>query len=256
MNGQILAIANQKGGVGKTTTAVSLGAALSTLGRKVLVVDLDPHANASVHLSVFPEKVGRSSWDLFQNEEGEGTEELRGAIIHDERTGMDLLPGHMKLSELEMDFRERPGRGLLLQKALPPVAKGYDHVLLDCPPHMGLIMVNALVASDMLLIPIQTDFLALHGVKLLFDTMRVLSKLMGNQLPFKALPTMVDIRTSATRRVLSILQRNLQGRLFSTAIGLDTKFREASARGSSIFQVDPNARGARQYLQLAREILN
>ena len=250
-SGQVLAIANQKGGVGKTTTAVTLGAALRRLGKRVLVVDLDPHANASIHLAVFPDPARRSSYELFLPQ----VQDPQGAVLRDERTGLDILPGHIRLSELDVDLKGQAGKGLLLRNSLAGLRRNYDHVLLDCPPHVGIIMVNALVAADELLIPIQTDFLALHGVKLLFDTMRVLNKVQSKPIRYRALPTMCDMRTSASRRVLSILRERLGSRMYETVIGMDTKFREASARGSVIFNVDPVSRGALQYTRLAQEVV-
>ncbi len=250
---RILAVANQKGGVGKTTTALSLGAALSRRGRRVLVMDLDPHNCASAHLGLFPENVSRSALDLFLAAGVEAASFMDTVVA--EQSGFDFVPGHSRLSELDVDLRDRPRKGIILKEALAVVSDRYDFAILDCPPHMGVLLANALVASDLLVIPIQTDFLALHGLRLIFDSIRTLNRVLPRPLAFMALATMFDRRAGACVRVLNLLRRKLGTRIFSTVIGLDTKFREASADGKVIFEVAPDSRGAREYLQLADEIL-
>lgn len=249
----ILPIANQKGGVGKTTTALSLGAALVRLRKKVLVVDLDPHACASIHMAFFPEKLKHTVLDLF-TANGDSREVWDKIILPEKTSGFDFVPSHIRLSELEVDLKDQPGKGLILRKALEDIRQDYDYIILDCPPHVGIILVNALVAGDLLVIPIQTDFLALHGVRLIFDTMRTLGKALRRPIKFRALATMYDQRASACRRVLDILRSRMPDRLFGTIISHDTKFREASAQGKVIFDIDPKCSGAKQYLQLAKEI--
>ncbi|MFZ5811787.1 MAG: ParA family protein [Thermodesulfobacteriota bacterium] len=246
-------MANQKGGVGKTTTALSLGAALSRRGKRVLVMDLDPHNCASAHLGLFPENVSRSALDLFLAD-GVDAACFMGTVVAG-RSGFDFVPGHSRLSELDVDLRDRPRKGIILKEALTVVSDRYDFAILDCPPHMGVLLANALVASDLLVIPIQTDFLALHGLRLIFDSIRTLNRVLPRPLAFMALATMFDRRAGACVRVLNLLRRKLGTRIFSTVIGLDTKFREASADGKVIFEVAPDSRGAREYLQLADEIL-
>lgn len=251
---RILAVANQKGGVGKTTTALSLGAALSRRGKRVLVMDLDPHNCASAHLGLFPENVSRSALDLFLANEVDAAC-FMATVAEAGQSGFDFVPGHSRLSELDVDLRDRPRKGIILKEALASVSDRYDFAILDCPPHMGVLLANALVASDLLVIPIQTDFLALHGLRLIFDSIRTLNRVLPRPLVFMALATMFDRRAGACVRVLNLLRRKLGTRIFSTVIGLDTKFREASADGKVIFEVAPDSRGAREYLQLADEIL-
>jgi chromosome partitioning protein len=240
--------------VGKTTTALSLGAALSRRGRRVLVMDLDPHNCASAHLGLFPENVSRSVLDLFLAP-GVDREAFLATVVRAGGAGFDFVAGHSRLSELDVDLRERPRKGVNLTQALATVADRYDFAILDCPPHMGVLLANAMVASDLLIIPIQTDFLALHGLRLIFDSIRTLNRVLPRPLAFMALATMYDRRAGACVRVLNLLRRKLGARLFSTVIGLDTKFREASADGKVIFEVAPDSRGAREYLQLADEML-
>ena len=255
MQARVVAIANQKGGVGKTTTTLTLGAALARLGKRVLVMDLDPHANASVHLSQFPEMLEATAYDLFQAEKAHA--ELWGRILKPGMpAGFDFVPGHIRLSELEVDLRDRQGKGLILSQALDELKDRYDYVLVDCPPHVGILLVNAMVASDVVLIPIQTDFLALYGIRLLFDTIRLVNRVLPRPVKYLALPTMYDQRTAACRRILRLMRDKLGDKVLETVIHFDTKFRESSAGGKVIYEIDPKARGAVEYLQLAKEIMS
>ena len=179
MNAKILAVANQKGGVGKTTTSLNLGGALARQGKKVLLLDLDPHACATLNARIYPEDMGLSLHDIFLARE-EDWPVLWPQVTHvDALEGMDVAPGNIRLSELEVDFRERRGKGGVLARSLAEQRRNYDFIVLDCPPHVGILLVNALVAADLLIIPIQTDFLALHGLKLLFDTLHTLRRALG-----------------------------------------------------------------------------
>jgi chromosome partitioning protein len=254
LSARVIAIANQKGGVGKTTTTLNLAAALARLNRRVLVMDLDPHANASVHLSFFPETLDATAYDLFQANEVDAA--LFERIL---KTGLpggfDFVPGHIRLSELEVDLKERKNKGLILSGALELVRERYDFVLVDCPPHVGILLVNAIVAANLVLIPIQTDFLALYGIRLLFDTIRLLNRVLPEPVRYRALGTMFDQRTAACRRILRLMRDKLGERVFESVIHFDTKFRESSAGGKVVFEVDPKCRGALEYMQLAREIL-
>lgn len=257
MTTQIVAVANQKGGVGKTTTSLSLGAALARMGKKTLVIDLDPHACASIHLAYYPENLDHTVLDVFYAEEGDEGK-LWDKIIHSSQDPafFDFAAASIRLSELEMDLKSRPGRGGILTKAIAPLRERYDFIVLDCPPHVGVLLVNALVASDLVIIPIQTDFLALHGLRLIFDTIRTLNRVLDAPINFRALPTMFDRRASACRRVLNLLRKKLGPKMFETVINLDTNFREASAKGKVIYEIDPNSRGAVEYSLLAKEIAN
>ncbi len=252
---QIIAVANQKGGVGKTTTSLSLGAALAREGHKTLVMDMDPHACASIHLAYYPENLDHTVLDIFYGDKAEYPA-LWEKIVHvsQEANFFDFAPAHIRLSELEMDLKSRQGRGAILTEALAPLKERYEYIVIDCPPHVGVLLVNALVSSDLVIIPIQTDFLALHGLRLIFDTIRTLNRVMPRPINFRALPTMFDRRASACRRVLNLLRKKLGPRLFETVINLDTNFREASAKGKVIYEIDPNSRGAVEYSLLAKEI--
>lgn len=255
MEAKILAVANQKGGVGKTTTAINLGSALARLGKEVLVVDLDPHACASLHLRLYPEEQTANLYDVFAASESLWPQIWDRLIQPTAIAGLRMAPGCIRLSELENDFRDRKSKGNVLRQALAGLKSQYDYIILDCPPHLGILLINALIACDLLIIPIQTDFLALHGLKLLFDTLRTLNKVLPQPVRYRAVPTMYDKRAKACTRVLELLRQKMGTAMFETVIGVDTRFREASALGKSIFEVDPRSRGASAYDSLAREVI-
>lgn len=252
---KILAIANQKGGVGKTTTAINLGAALARKNKKILIIDLDPHACASLHARIYPEDSQANLYDVFVADQNLLPSIWPRLIRPTAMKGLDMAPGCIKLSELENDFRDKKSKGTILLHALAEQKKNYDFIILDCPPHLGILLINALVASDLLIIPTQTDFLALHGLKLLFDTLHTLNKVLPKPVMYRTVATMYDKRTKACTRVLELLARKMGNSMFKTIIGVDTHFRDASAKGCSIFGIDPKSRGAIAYDALAEEVL-
>ncbi|MCA1945965.1 MAG: ParA family protein [Desulfovibrio sp.] len=256
MAAKVLAVANQKGGVGKTTTALTLSAALGNYGQRTLTVDLDPHVSASIHLRCYPEDMRFTAFDLFVHH-GEALAQIWSNIrVWEPGQRFEFVPGHKKLSDLEVDLSARRGKGLLLRRALQRVLDEYDYIVLDCPPHLGVLLVNALMAANLLVIPLQTDFMAVHGLKLLFETVGTLNKLRPTPLRYKVLPTMYDARASACRRVLQLLKDKLGENMFSTIVHMDTKFREASAQGRTVSDAYPDSRGALEYQQLAKEIIS
>jgi chromosome partitioning protein len=252
---KLIAIANQKGGVGKTTTTLTLATALTRMDKRVLVLDLDPHACASLHMRLYPESQSHTLHDLFLATESQREALWKDIIQEVLSRRLHIAPASIRLSELEIDLRDRTNKGSILAESLKFVQDEYDYVLMDCPPHVGILLVNALVACDLLIIPIQTDFLALYGLKLLFDTMRTLNKVLSRPLRYMALPTMYDKRTRACTRVLELLQEKMGSAMFNTIIGVDTRLREASAQGCVIYDLDPQSRGALAYTALAQEIV-
>lgn len=256
MSAKILAVANQKGGVGKTTTTLSLGTSLARHHKRVLIVDLDPHACASLHLKLYPDEQKYTLHDLFLAPEEEWAATWKNVIQPAGKDGLHVAPGSIRLSELEMDLHERKGKGMVLVQSLQHVMDDYDYIVLDCPPHVGILLINALVAAHLLIIPIQTDFLALHGLKLLFDTIRTVNKVLPQPLRYRALPTMYDKRARACTRVLEMMREKMQDAMFTTVIGVDTRFRDASALGCSVYDIDPQTRGARAYDALAAEVMH
>lgn len=255
MGAKILAVANQKGGVGKTTTALSLAAALGLRGKKVLLVDLDPHVCASIHMRLYPEECAHTVRDIFLAPSDEWSSLWQKIICTQQGSALCAAPGHVRLSELEGDLLNRSEKGFILRYALETLRADYDFIILDCPPHVGILLVNALVASDLLIVPIQTDFLALHGLKLLFDTIRTLNKVLERPIVYRALPTMYDRRARACTRILNLLNEKMGSAMFKTIIPVDTRFREASALGRVVYDVDEHCRGARAYKALAEEVL-
>ena len=229
---------------------------MSRSGKKVLLLDLDPHACATLHARIYPEDLRASLYDIFITREEHSWAELWQKIIRPSALqGMDIAPGSIRLGELEVDFRERTDKGKVLKRSVGGISEDYDFLILDCPPHVGILLVNALVAADLLIIPIQTDFLALHGLKLLFDTLHTLNKVLPKPIFFRAVPTMYDKRAKACTRVLELMRHKMKNSLFDTIIGIDTHFREASALGCTIYDIDEQSRGAHNYNALAEEVL-
>ncbi|MFP4236697.1 MAG: ParA family protein [Desulfonatronovibrio sp.] len=254
MTAQVVCVANQKGGVGKTTTALNLGSAFAILNKRVLVMDLDPHACASIHLAFYPDKLKHSALDIFRNYPDFSLSGHEFIFKVHSGPAFDFVPSSIHLSELDAEFKEVGAKGLILKKWLKSVRDDYDVIIIDCPPQMGIILVNALVAADLVIIPTQTDFLALHGFKLIFDSMRLLNKALKKPIKYRILATMYDRRASACRRILNVLRKKMGSRLFETVINTDTKFRESSAKGQTIHEYAPKSRGALEYLLLAKEI--
>lgn len=252
---RIIAIANQKGGVGKTTTALNLGAGLVRMGFKVLVCDLDPHASATIHLAYYPEKVSASSADLFSDANG-SRNWWKELIRQESRHYFDFIPGSIRLAEMEIKAEGHEGSGRILAKRFRKLPVDYDFVLLDCSPHLGLLLINALVAAKLIIIPTQAEFLALHGLRLMFNTINGLNRLLERPLRYKVLTTMFDRRLKSCQRVYGLLENKLGSRLLRTVIHVDSKFREATGQGRLIFDVSPKCRGSKGYLQLAGEISN
>lgn len=255
MNAKILSITNKKGGVGKTTTAVSLCAALARKDKKVLLIDLDPHICASIHLRVYPSKQTLTICDIFlsSSEKWEGLWEK--VIICQEDLTFDLAPASTMLSDVDERLMNTPEKALILKRSLQYIIDKYDYIIIDCPPHMSVLLVNAIIAADYLIIPIQTDFLALHGLSLLFDTIRMLNKALPSPIKYRVFPTMYDKRTKASRKVMEMLTSKMEKAMFTTVVGIDTRFRDASAMGKTIFDINPKSKGALAYEDLANEVL-
>jgi chromosome partitioning protein len=206
-------------------------------------------------MRLYPENQSHTLHDLFLAEESRREEFWKDIIKETRSQGLHIAPASIRLSELEIDLHGRRNKGGILADALRSVQNEYDYILMDCPPHVGILLVNALVACDLLIIPIQTDFLALYGLKLLFDTMRTLNKVLPAPVRYMALPTMYDRRARACTRVLELLQEKMGSAMFNTIIGVDTRLREASAQGCVIYDLDPQSRGALAYTALAQEIM-
>ena len=248
---KIIAIINQKGGVGKSTTAINLSAAIGELGKQVLLVDLDPQGNTSSGLGIDKRQVGHCIYDALLNDVP-----LEEIIIPDVCEGLDVVPATINLAGAEVELVSEMARENRLKDAVGAMRGKYDYIFIDCPPSLGLLTVNALVAADKLLIPIQCEFYALEGVTKLLDSMkRVKTRLNPTLDIYGVLLTMYDGRTTLSKQVVSEV-RNFFGKMvFETLIPRTVKLSEAPSFGQPITQYDPAGKGAQAYSALAKEVI-
>lgn len=248
---KIIAIINQKGGVGKSTTAINLGAALGEMGKQVLLVDLDPQGNCSSGLGVEKSLIQQCIYDVLLNDVP-----LEEVIIPDIAEGLDIAPATINLAGAEVELVSEMARENRLKDAVGSMRGKYDFILIDCPPSLGLLTVNALVAADKLLIPIQCEFYALEGVTKLLESMkRVKSRLNPTLDIYGILLTMYDSRTTLSKQVVDEVREYFGRLVFATPISRTVKLSEAPSFGQPITQYDPKGRGALSYIELAKEVI-
>jgi chromosome partitioning protein len=248
------AVINQKGGVGKTTTTVNLGAALARLGKKVLLIDLDPQSNMTLHLDRRPEEETRTVTSLFLDGAG-----LEGLLQETSTPGLYLLPADTSLAGVEQALANRIGRETLLREALEDYSgePEFDCLLIDCPPSLGVLSANALVASDQVLIPVQAEYLALQGMAKLTEVIQLVQRRLNPSLEIACiLPCMVDRRTNLAAEVLAEIRQHFGTLLANALIRANVKLAEAPSFGRTIFQHAPESNGARDYLRFAEEFLS
>ena len=247
---RIIAVVNQKGGVGKTTTAVNLSAALAEIGRRVLLVDLDPQGNATMASGVDKRDAHPSGCEVLL---GEATAR---AAIRTTNGKFDLLPSNTDLIAAELQLMDLPERERRLKTALDPIAREYQYVLIDCPPSLSLLTLNALTAADSVLVPMQCEYFALEGIAALTDTMDVVKNRLNPKLEIEGIVrTMYDVRNGLTNAVSAELQRHFGEKVYRTVIPRNVRLAEAPSHGQSIVQYDRASRGGVAYLGLAGEII-
>jgi chromosome partitioning protein len=249
--GKIIAIANQKGGVGKTTTSVNLAASLGVLEKKVLLIDADPQANATSGLGIDVETVEVGTYQLLEH-----TNSAREAILKTETPNLDIIPSHIDLVAIEIELVDKDQREYMLKKALQEIKDDYDYILIDCAPSLGLLTLNALTAADAVIIPIQCEYFALEGLGKLLNTVKSVQKIHNPDLDIEGLLlTMYDSRLRLSNQVVEEVQKHFNDMVFTTIIQRNVKLSEAPSYGESIINYDASSKGASNYLSLAKEII-
>ncbi|MGB6268867.1 MAG: AAA family ATPase [Olleya sp.] len=249
--GKIIAIANQKGGVGKTTTSINLAASLGVLEKKVLLIDADPQANATSGIGIDVESVEIGTYQLLEH-----TISAKQAIVKTDTPNLDIIPSHIDLVAIEIELVDKYEREYMLKKALQEIKNDYDFILIDCAPSLGLLTLNALTAADAVIIPIQCEYFALEGLGKLLNTVKSVQKIHNPALDIEGLLlTMYDSRLRLSNQVVEEVQKHFNDMVFQTIIQRNIKLSEAPSYGESIINYDASSKGASNYLSLAKEII-
>lgn len=249
--GRIIAIANQKGGVGKTTTSVNLSACLAYLGKKVLLVDIDPQGNASSGVGVNKGEVQQCIYDVLIDDVS-----VKDTILETKVENLYIVPATISLAGAEIELVSTISREVRLKRALQEVQSLYDYIVIDCPPSLGLLTINSLTAADAIIIPVQCEFYALEGLSQLLSTIRLVQKHLNKNLAIDGvLLTMFDARTNLGIQVIEEVKKYFQDKVYKTIIPRNVRLSEAPSHGEPIIIYDPKSRGAEVYLELAKEVI-
>jgi len=249
---KIIAVTNQKGGVGKTTTSVNLSAALATLGKRVLLVDIDPQGNTTSGIGVNKADVTNCVYDVIINDV-----HPKDAILPTQISGLSILPATIQLAGAEIELVPTISREVRLKKSLHLVKHMFDYIIIDCPPSLGILTINSLTAADSVIIPIQCEYYALEGLSQLLNTVRLVQKHLNTSLQIEGvLLTMFDARTNLGIQVIEEVKKYFQQKVYQTVIPRNVRLSEAPSHGESIITYDPRSKGAEVYLELAKEVIS
>ncbi|MDP2559814.1 ParA family protein [Psychrobium sp. 1_MG-2023] len=244
---KVWSIANQKGGVGKTTTALTLAGLLAKRGKRVILVDIDPHSSMGFSLGIDCDELDYSLYDLFTCPE-KFTQRLTKRVIQKTQVeNIDLIPSSMALATLDRELGHREGMGLILKKILHGIEDDYDYALVDCSPVLGVLMVNALACSSRIIVPVQSEYLAFKGLERMIKTLLIMQRSNSNHYNYLIVPTMFDRRTKASVQALEQMKVKFESRVWDKVIPIDTKFRDASERNIPLPQFAPRSRGVVAY---------
>lgn len=249
--GRVIAVANQKGGVGKTTTAVNLGACLANLGKRVLLVDIDPQGNTTSGIGINKADVKYCIYDVIINDV-----HIEEAVLPTVVNNLSLLPATIQLAGAEIELVPTISREVRLRRAIQTMRPSYDYILIDCPPSLGLLTVNALTAADSVLIPIQCEYYALEGLSQLLNTIRLVQKHLNTSLEVEGVVlTMLDARTNLGLQVIEDVKKFFRDKVYQTVIPRNVRLSEAPSHGRPIIYYDPKSKGAETYTDLAKEVI-